>query len=93
MRSDCQHGRSYAPAGKTPVQPVPGGRFAANMISTLTNQRKARFTQAGFVVPDALPNILGSNVDKNRHYDQITYHQRLARLKPTGRAGVFDFYE
>lgn len=28
IRSDCQHGRSYAPAGKTPVQRVPGSRFA-----------------------------------------------------------------
>jgi len=50
-------------------------------------------TQAGFVVPEALHSIPGSNVDKNRHYDQIAYYKRLARLKPTGRAGVFDFYE
>lgn len=43
LRSDCQHGRSYAPAGKTPVQRVPGSRFATNMISTVTNQGKVRF--------------------------------------------------
>lgn len=43
VRSDCQHGRSYAPAGKTPVQRVPGSRFATNMISTVTNQGKVRF--------------------------------------------------
>lgn len=43
IRSDCQHGRSYAPAGKTPVQRVPGSRFATNMISTVTNQGKVRF--------------------------------------------------
>lgn len=43
LRSDCQHGRSYAPAGKTPVQRVPGRRFATNMISTVTNQGKVRF--------------------------------------------------
>ena len=43
IRSDCQHGRSYAPAGKTPVQHMPGSRFATNMISTVTNQGKVRF--------------------------------------------------
>lgn len=43
IRSDCQHGRSYAPAGRTPVQRVPGSRFATNMISTVTNQGKVRF--------------------------------------------------
>lgn len=43
VRSDCQHGRCYAPAGKTPVQHMPGSRFAINMISTVTNQGKVRF--------------------------------------------------
>jgi len=43
VRSDCQHGRSYALAGKTPVQRMPGSRFATNMISTVTNQGKVRF--------------------------------------------------
>lgn len=43
IRSDCQHGRSYAPAGKTPVRHMPGSRFATNMISTVTNQGKVRF--------------------------------------------------
>ena len=43
VRSDCQHGRSYALAGKTPAQRMPGSRFATNMISAVTNQRKVRF--------------------------------------------------
>ena len=43
VRSDCQHGRSYAPVGQTPVQRVSGSRFATNMISTVTNQGKVRF--------------------------------------------------
>lgn len=49
-------------------------------------------TQAGFVVPEELQAVPGSNVDKNKHYDQIAYYQELSRMKPTGRAGVFDFY-
>lgn len=50
-------------------------------------------TKAGFRVPEELQRVPGSNVDKNKHYDQIAYHDRLTRMKPTGHAGVFDFYE
>lgn len=50
-------------------------------------------TKAGFVVPEELNSIPGSNVAKNKHYDQIAYYKRLTRLRPTGRAGVFDFFE
>ena len=50
-------------------------------------------TKAGFIVPEELNSIPGSNVPKNKHYDQIAYYKRLVRLRPTGRAGVFDFFE
>lgn len=50
-------------------------------------------TQAGFVVPDALQTVPGTNVSRDKHYDQIAFHKKLARLQPTGRAGVFDFFE
>jgi endonuclease/exonuclease/phosphatase family metal-dependent hydrolase len=50
-------------------------------------------TNAGFVVPAPLQSIPGSNVDKNKHYDQIAYLKNLSRMKPTGKAGVFDYYE
>ncbi|MHB0954680.1 MAG: endonuclease/exonuclease/phosphatase family protein [Allorhizobium sp.] len=50
-------------------------------------------TAAGFRVPDALQSIPGSNVAKDKHYDQIAYYKELRSMKPTGRAGVFDFYE
>ena len=43
IRKHCQHGRSYAPKGKTPVQKLSGSRFGLNMISTVTNQGKVRF--------------------------------------------------
>lgn len=43
VRSDCQHGRSYAPRGKTPVVRLRGRRFSTNMISTVTNQGKVRW--------------------------------------------------
>lgn len=50
-------------------------------------------TEAGFIVPEELKSIPGSNVAKDRHYDQIAYYKQLAGLKPTGKAGVFDFFE
>lgn len=43
VRNDCQHGRSYAPKGKTPVKRKTGKRLSVNMISTVTNQGKVRF--------------------------------------------------
>lgn len=43
LRSDSHAGRSYAPAGRTPVRKVSGSRFASNMISTVTNRGKLRF--------------------------------------------------
>ena len=43
LRSDCQHGRGYAPQGQTPVQAVPGKRFSVNYLATLTNLGVLRF--------------------------------------------------
>lgn len=43
MRSDCQHGRGYAPKGKTPVIKLSAKRTSTNMISAITNQGKVRF--------------------------------------------------
>ena len=43
VRSDCQHGRGYAPKGKTPVIRLSAKRASINMISSITNQGKVRF--------------------------------------------------
>ena len=43
VRSDCQHGRGYAPRGKTPVIRLSAKRASINMISSITNQGKVRF--------------------------------------------------
>lgn len=43
VRNNCQHGRSYAPKGKTPVKQSMSKRFSINMISTVTNQGKVQF--------------------------------------------------
>lgn len=43
VRNNCQHGRSYAPKGKTPIKLSMSKRFSINMISTVTNQGKVQF--------------------------------------------------
>jgi transposase len=43
VKNNCQHGRSYAPKGKTPIKKSMSKRFSINMISTVTNQGKVEF--------------------------------------------------
>ena len=43
VRNANQHGRSYAPKGKTPVKKLMAQRFSVNMISTVTNQGQVQF--------------------------------------------------
>lgn len=43
MRSDHQAGRSYAPAGETPVIKKTGQRFSLNMISAVSNKGHLQF--------------------------------------------------
>lgn len=43
VRNSNQHGRSYAPRGKTPVKRHMSKRFSINMISTVTNQGLVQF--------------------------------------------------
>ncbi len=43
IKNTTQHGRCYAPKGKTPVQELPAKRVSLNMISAITNQGEVRF--------------------------------------------------
>jgi len=43
LRSDSQHGRSFAPKGKTPVIRLNAKRVSLSLVSTITNQGKVRF--------------------------------------------------
>ena len=50
-------------------------------------------TQNGFQIPQALQNIPPTNVGKKpRFYDQIALKVRPNNLSPTGRGGVFDYF-
>lgn len=43
VKNQCNHGRSYAPKGKTPVKKSMSKRFSVNMVSAITNQGKVQF--------------------------------------------------
>lgn len=43
VKNQCNHGRSYAPRGKTPVKQSMAQKFSVNMISSITNQGKVQF--------------------------------------------------
>ena len=43
VRNTNQHGRSYAPKGKTPIKRHMSKRFSINMISSITNQGLVQF--------------------------------------------------
>jgi len=47
----------------------------------------------GFLIPAELQSIPGSNVPRNKHYDQIAFRVRPDRLNTTGKAGVFDIFD
>ncbi|MBI1308208.1 MAG: endonuclease [Bacteroidetes bacterium] len=51
----------------------------------------------GFEIPDALKSIPGSNVERDKHYDQIAFwkpsnHNTYSKLDIVG-ANIFDYYE
>ncbi len=53
-----------------------------------------KITDAGFQVPPELQTLPPTNVgSKKRHYDQIAFMPRRQRMEPTGKAGVFNFFE
>jgi exonuclease III len=50
-------------------------------------------TKAGFKIHKNLQTIPGSNVKKDKHYDQIALKVQEDRFATKEKAGVFDFYE
>jgi hypothetical protein len=65
------------------------GDFNIAKHSDLTFQE---LTKSGFVIPESLQKLPGSNVTKDKFYDQIAFYKRTEGLT-SQRAGVFDFYE
>lgn len=61
-------------------------------ISRRTDVTYEAITEAGFEIPGALQNLPGSNVPKNKLYDQMALLPG-GTLQCSERARVFDFYE
>jgi hypothetical protein len=76
-------------------------RWAPNMILlgdfNIFNRHDVTFqaiTDAGFVVPERLQSIPGSNALKNKHYDQIAFiSPQIQNQLELCEGGVFDFYK
>ncbi len=86
---------SVVPQPGPGVRPEPGNLLLLGDFN-IFNRRDVTMraiTEAGFVIPESLQSVPGSNVYKDRHYDQIAYFKQLSHLQPTGRAGVFDVYD
>lgn len=64
-----------------------------NIFSATDATMKALTDDGGFTIPQGIQDIPGSNVDKNKRYDQIAYRARPDRFNATGRAGVFDYFD
>ena len=58
-----------------------------------TSETMIALTKHGWVVPAELQRIPGSNVARNRRYDQIALRPDPHWFEPTGAAGVIDFYQ
>jgi len=64
-----------------------------NIFASGDATMKALTEEGGFTIPAELTRIPGSNVPKNKKYDQIACRSRQHRFQATGNAGVFDFYK
>lgn len=49
--------------------------------------------KGGFQIPEALQKREGSNLKKDKYYDQIVYKEGTNKIKFSGNAGILDFYE
>ncbi len=59
-----------------------------------SNAAYAAIIDNGFLIPQSLQEIPPTNVGSEpRFYDQIALKTRENNLEPTGRGGVFDFFE
>lgn len=86
---------SCAPQYEPGTKPTPNNLLMLGDFNIFSREDKTMLaiTNAGFKVPEQLKTVPGSNVDHDKHYDQIAYYQALEHMAPTGQAGVFDYYE
>jgi len=61
-------------------------------IAKHTDKTFLALTDSGFVIPEALQRLPGSNVAKDKFYDQIAFYKTTDGIS-CKKADVFDFYE
>jgi len=62
-------------------------------IFSRDNKTMRAMTDKGFYIPEALQDVPATNVAiKKKAYDQIAFMPYKKDVQPTGRAGVFDFF-
>ena len=80
--------RAHAPDGE-PDNIVLLGDF--NIFNRQGDATSKALLRSGFVVPEEIRGLPGSNVKGNKYYDQIAFLNPDGKLRGTNRAGVFDF--
>lgn len=58
-----------------------------------TDRTMEALLKGGFKIPEALVKRSGSNIKKDKFYDQIVYNESKNIVKFSGKAGVFDFFD
>jgi endonuclease/exonuclease/phosphatase family metal-dependent hydrolase len=88
IQPDTPDGAATAIRNTSPENMILLGDFN---IFARGDQTFAGLTDAGFVVPEELQKLPGSNLDQSKFYDQIAFLVRPERFGTTKRAGVFNF--
>jgi endonuclease/exonuclease/phosphatase family metal-dependent hydrolase len=64
-----------------------------NIFNTSDATMKALIEDGGFSIPAGVTAIPGTNVPRDKKYDQIAFRANSEYFESTGRAGAFDYYE
>jgi endonuclease/exonuclease/phosphatase family metal-dependent hydrolase len=64
-----------------------------NIFSESDATMRALTDEGGFTIPEGVTSIPGTNVPRDKKYDQIAYRSAGGFFECTGAAGAFDFYE
>jgi endonuclease/exonuclease/phosphatase family metal-dependent hydrolase len=64
-----------------------------NIFSEGDDTMKALTVDGGFSLPKGVTEIPGTNVPRNKKYDQIAFRANSDYFESTGLAGAFDYYE
>jgi exonuclease III len=64
-----------------------------NIFSDSDATIRALTEDGGFAVPEGVRDLAGTNLGRDKKYDQTAYRARGARFERTGRAGAFNYYD